>query len=281
MNFHSTLSKSIACLGLTLLIVGGLADAAAAQEKIQLKLNLKKGDSRKVNFKMLLNNKVSVKDTTIDMRIDMGMYMTVDVKDVGNDGLHTMDFTYDRITMKIDGPIAVEFDSDDDEKDGGALGRVFGALAGQTITITMAPTAKVKEVSGFEDLAKKLGVPKEQLESQRDQMTQMIAALPEKLVGIGDYWSGTMKMNSDPNTPATVMAKYTLVDRKGGNAIVKLDGTIASEKGLNGSMNGTMVIDEATGWTESGKLDMAMKGDLDGSKVEMKGKMTFGGNNGQ
>ena len=156
-----------------------------------MKLNMKKGDTRKVNFTMKMDNKVSVNQQTIDMKIEMGMDMTVDVKEVDNDGLHTIDFTYDRIKMKMTGPLAVDYDSDNKDQDGGPIGKIFGALVGQTITTKMNPQAKVKEVSGFEELAKKLGLPKEQLEAQRDQMTQMIAALPDKPVGIGDTWTHT------------------------------------------------------------------------------------------
>jgi hypothetical protein len=137
--------------------------------------------------------------------------------------------------------------------------------------------AKVKDVKGFDKIAERLGVPKKQLESQRDQMTQMLAALPDKPVGIGDSWEGTMKMSTDPNLPATVIAKYTLTERKEGDAIVKIVGTIKSDKGLNGTMSGTMHIEEMTGWTKSGEMDMDIKGKVQGGvEVSMKAKMKFG-----
>ena len=274
---QSRLLKSLPFLCLALWSCGAIADSAQAQEKITLKLNMKKGDTRKVNFTMEMDNKVSINQLTIDMKIEMGMYMTVDVKEVDNDGLHTIDFTYDRIKMKMTGPLAVDFDSDDKDQDSGPIGKIFGALAGQTITTKMTPQAKVKEVIGFEKLAEKLGLPKEQLEAQRDQMTQMIAALPDKPVGIGDTWTGTMKLSADANLRATVTAKYTLVDRKGGDAIIKMDGIIKSDQGLNGTMTGTMRIDEKTGWTKSGEVDMDMKGTVQGgAELTMTGKMKFG-----
>lgn len=258
-------------------LAGAFAGSAAAQEKITLKLNLKKGDQRKMNFTMDMNNTVSVNEITLDMKMTMGMDMTVNVKDVDADGVHTMAFTYDRIKMKMSGPINVDFDSANENSGNDPLGKVFGALAGQTITTVMAPDGKVQEVQGFEELAEKLGVPKGQLKGQGDQMTQMMAALPTKPVGIGDSWEGTMKMASDPNLPATVTAKYTLTDRQEGDAIVKLDGTIKSDQGLNGTMSGTMRIDEQTGWTKNGTMEMKMKGNVQGgASIDMDGTITFG-----
>jgi len=274
---QSRFLKSLPFLCLAIWIGGAIADSAQAQEKITLKLNMKKGDTHKVNFSMEMDNKVSINQITIDMRIEMSMYMTVDVKEVDNDGLHTIDFTYDRIKMKMTGPLNVDFDSADKDQDGGPIAKVFGALAGQTITTKMTPQAKVKEVIGFEKLAERLGVPKKQLEAQRDQMTQMIAALPDKPVGIGDTWTGTMKLSADANLPATVTVKYTLIDRKGGDAIIKMDGIIKSDQGLNGTMTGTMRIDEKTGWTKSGEVDMEMEGSVQGgAELSMKAKIKFG-----
>ena len=88
---------------------------------------------------------------------------------------------------------------------------------------------------------------------------------------------GNDEVEPDPNFPATVTAKYTLVERKGGDAIIEMEGTIKSDQGLNGTMTGTMRIDEKTGWTKSGEVDMDMKGTVQGgAELEMKGKMKFG-----
>lgn len=263
-------------LGLVALLCGPFAQVMSAQEKIELQLNMPKGESRKVNFSMDMDNNISVGDTTIDMTINMGMNMTFAVKDVDDKGLHTIDLTYDRIKMKMTGPIAMDFDSAKKDEDPDPAGKIFGALAGQTLTMMMDRQAKVTDVKGFEKLAEKLGIPKKQLESQRQQMTQMVAPLPDKPVGVGDSWQSTMT-TPDPNLPATISAKYTLTGRKGGDAIIKVDGTIKSEKGINGTLSGTMQVEEQTGWTKNANIQMTMKGKVQGgAKMNMSGKMKFG-----
>jgi len=262
-------------LCLAVWICGTPAQSVSGQEKIDLQLNMQKGTSHKVNFSMNMNNNVSVGDVTIDMMINMGMDMTFAVKDVNETGVHTVDLTYDRIKMKMTGPVEMDFDSAKKEEDPGPSGKIFGALAGETLTMIMNRQAKVTDVKGFEKLAEKLGVPKNQLESQRQQMTQMVAPLPDKPVGIGDSWESTMK-TPDPNLPATISAKYTLTGRKDGLAMIKLDGTIKSDQGINGTLSGTMSVEEKTGWTKNADIEMKIKGTVQGAKMNMTGKMKFG-----
>ena len=252
-----------------------LAAAAHAQEKITLKLNMEEGAKRSTSFTMDMDNMVTANDTQINVKMNMAMDMSIEVKEVGGDGTHTMAFTYDRIRMKMSGPLTVDYDSANQEQEGDPLSRVFGGLAGQTITTVMTPQGKVKEVRGFEELAEKLGVPKEQLKQQGDQMTQMMAALPTMPVGIGDTWEATMNV---PNQGGmTTTSTYTLTDRQDGEAIVKIDGKITSAAGLNGTMTGTMRVNEKTGWTEHGNMTMNMNGDIPGAgKMVMTGKITLG-----
>jgi hypothetical protein len=270
------LSSSIYFFGCIAWLCGTFAQMSSGQEKITLQYNMAKGDTRKLNFAVNMDNKVTVGDNTIDMVITMGMDATFAVKEVDKEGLHTVDFTYDRIKMKMTGPLEVDYDSDNKDEDPGPLAKSFAGLAGQTITMKIDRQAKVKDVQGFEKIAERMGVPKKQFDSQRDQMMQMIAPLPGKPVGIGDSWEGTMKLSGDPNLPITLTATYTLADRKDGDAIINLTGKLASDKGLTGTLSGTMRVEEKTGWTKSGNVGMSMKGDVQGVKMTMTAKTKFG-----
>jgi len=269
-----------AVVGLALLVVIGWprsqASAVQEAEKITLKLNLKQGDKRSVAHTMDMDSKVSVGDMNIEMKISTSMYVTVTVQEVGQDGMHTMQFTYDRIRFKMAGPMELEFDSADKEKNGGPIGQIFGALVGQSITTKMTSAGVVKEVTGFEKLAEKLGVPKEQLAQQQDQFAQMMAALPDKPVGIGDSWTGTIKFAPFGGQATAMTTRYTLVDRKNGEAIVKSESTLKADGGLNGMVKGTMRIDETTGWTNGGEMVMELKGEIGGASMNITGKGTFG-----
>ena len=41
-------------------------------------------------------------------------------------------------------------------------------------------------------------------------------------------------------------------------------------------MEGTMRINEETGWTEGGEMTMEMEGEVQGIEMELEGKITFG-----
>jgi hypothetical protein len=105
---------------------------------------------------------------------------------------------------------------------------------------------------------------------------QMMAFLPKEPVDIRDSWSGSMEMANDPNMPMKVDATYTLYDRKDGKAIVKVKGKMSSTAGLSGTMDGTMTIDEATGWNEGGEMTLHMSGNMQGVDAEVEGKFKFG-----
>ena len=87
-------------------------------EKITLKLQLQKGDIRKLAHDFDMNRRVSTQGQEIEMRMQMGSRIGVVVEDVDDAGLHTIKMTYDRIKFKISqGPMTVDYDSDKPSED--------------------------------------------------------------------------------------------------------------------------------------------------------------------
>jgi hypothetical protein len=175
--------------------------------------------------------------------------------------------------MKMDGPVALEFDSAKKDGDFNPLTAAFGALVGQSLTMKMTPQGKITEVTGADELAKKLGaaIPgaeeqiKQQLKETENQVGQLVANFPDKPVDNGDTWTAKMKMGGA--TPMTVDATYTLLDRTGDEALVGFDGKI--EGALTGTMTGTMHIDLKTGWTNSANMKMKVSGKQGGATIDM------------
>lgn len=268
-------------------MLGGCDSSPAPRgEKIELKLNLKPGDKRRLTADMDLNIDAQAKRQRQKVNMSMSFGMSFEVLDVDDEGVHTLKTTYDRVRVKISGgPQTIAYDSDSPGGGQDPMGQVFGAMVGSTLTLKVTPDGQTLDVQGMEEMADKMAdkLPpqaragfEQQMEGMTNSFDQMMSVLPRKPVDIRDTWSGSMNMAADPNMPMKVDATYTLYDRKDGVAIVKVDGKIKGGKGLSGTMKGTMRIDEKTGWTEGGEMTMNMEGRVEGVDMEMDGEIKFG-----
>jgi hypothetical protein len=220
------------------------------------------------------------------MDMAMGFGMSFDVLDVDDDGVHTIKATYGRVRMNVSGGgQSMSYDSDNPSAASNPGLKMLGAMVGSSLVMKVTPQGKTLEVTGVDEMVEKMSEDappgaQAQLEQQAESITQsfdqMMAALPKEPIDIGDTWSGSMEMASDPNMPMKVDATYTLYDRKDGKAIIKIDGKMSSSKGVSGTMEGTTRINEETGWTEGGEMNMDMEGTVQGVEMEMEGKITFG-----
>ncbi len=248
--------------------------AAPTGQKITLRLNLPKGTVRKAASNVDMKMKIAIGDQPIAMNMAMGMEMGFDVQDVDSEGIHTVKLTYDRMKMKMDGgPVALDFDSAKKDGDDNPLTAGFGALVGQSLTMKLTPQGKVTEVTGVDELAKKLGaaIPgaeqqiKQQLKETENQVGQLVANFPDKPVDNGDTWTAKMKQGGP--TPMTIDATYTLLDRTQDEAIIGVDGKI--EGTFAGTMTGTMNVNLKTGWTNSANMKMKVSGKQGGATIDM------------
>lgn len=277
----------LAALGLAL-VASGCGEKAPAPrgEKIALKLNLKPGDQRKMTADVDMKITVSAPGREEQMNMSMGLGMSFDVLEVDDAGVHTLKTTCDRVRMNMSGgPMSIEYDSDNPDAQQNPLTQPLAAMVGTSLTMKVTPEGKTLEVSGMDEMADKMGAKlppaaranlDQQAKGMTNQFDQMMAFLPKEPVDIGDSWSATMEMATDPNMPMSVDATYTLYDRKEGVAIIKVDGKMKGGQGLSGTMTGTMRLDEATGWNQGGDMTMNMTGNVQGVEMKMEGKTTFG-----
>ncbi len=246
-------------------------------EKITLKLNLPKGTKKKIAYDMNMNMNMNIpQQGPQKMVMAMGFEFDMAVKDVDQKtGDHKIDMTYDRVKMNMDaGPLVMKYDSANKEDANNPLGQQLGVLVGKTITATISPEGKTKKVEGLE----KLG-PAGQGDQMKQQLEQMFTMYPPKPVDIGDSWSEKRDMAAGPGMNMKAEMKYTLVDRKDGKAIIKMDAKFdaAGQAQLKGTMTGKISINEKTGWTEGGNMDMKMSGNQGGIPLDMKAKITIDG----
>lgn len=246
-------------------------------EKITLKLNLPKGSKKAIGYDMNMNMNMTVPGQgPQQMLMAMGFEFGMEVKDVTAAGDHTIDMKYDRVKMDMNaGPLVMKYDSADKNAQPNPLSQQMSVLIGKTITATISPNGKTKNIKGLE----KLG-PANQGAQMKQTLEQMFTMYPPKPVDIGDSWSEKRDMAAGPGMTMKADMKYTLIDRKGGNAIVKINGTFnaAGQAQLKGTMKGTIKINEKTGWTEAGNMDMTMAGNQGGIPLKMDAKITIDGN---
>lgn len=274
-------------LVLALLLPAALAEETLKPrgEKIDLKLNLKKGDKKSLVQRTETTSIASVQGQTFEMSMKMAMFVASTVEDVDAKKLHTMKWVYDRVTLDMVSPfIVMTYDSKESKKDGdNPMFQVFDAMIGESITAKVTEKGETKEIKGFDELAKKLEGKaaaganlKQQLEGLKAAFEQF-NIYPDKPIDIGDSWTRKTRMSVDANTPMDLEATYTLIDRKKGVAVIKVDGKIkgAGAAAIKGTMAGTLNMDEATGWVTGGETTMDLEGNANGADISVKGKTTI------
>lgn len=262
-------------------------------EKLQLKINLKKGETYKI--KMVVDQKIS--QTIMEMKQDMtqaiGIVFSCNVTDVGADGTMTIKGTYDSVSFKNDGPMGlIEYDSTKPPVEVPDMAKGFAALVGQGYSWKMTPNGTITEVLGAQEMVErmlaKLDVPegpqKAAMEkSMRDQFSDQavkrqlqktMVTYPDKPVAIGDSWQKTA--SGAPELPCIMENTWTLKSVKDGVAVIEVDsklkpdpdaqpmdmGLMKVERKLSGEQKGTMEVDIATGWTIKARMTQRISGTL-------------------
>jgi len=223
------------------------AAAAPTGNKITLKLNMQKGDSKKGDISV--DRKTTVGPINMDVRTEMGM--SFEILEVDDEGNQTFVMTFERMKINVAGGLVRNsYDSEHPASANSSLERQWREIIGQTLWMKMTPRGEVID-AGFDDVSSQI---KQQMEQTKDQMNLM--AFPDKPVDNGDTWTGTMQQGGQ--MPMTINVTYTLLDQKDGEAIIKVDGKITGQ--MSGTMTGTMTVDIATGWTSSANLNMKASG---------------------
>lgn len=285
-----TFSRKLWAAGAVALLLCGLMFAGPVQaEKIELKLNLPQGAQKSLSQDMVFDMSTSAGGQQFKMQMSMGFKIGVKVEEVSDAGLHTMKLTYERIQMKMAGPVSMEYDSA--KKDGNAGAQnpafaMFDAMIGESLTVKVQPNGKTTSVEGLDELVEKMakkapGIPaqamKQQVESMKQSFDQMFGMYPDKPVAVGDTWDANMKMPANPQMEMNMDAKLTLKERGDGVATIGIDAKLsgAGAAKMNGTMKGQIKMAEKTGWTEGGKMTMDMKMSQGGADVTMDGKTTI------
>jgi hypothetical protein len=287
---------SLFIIALTLLVLGGCQQAS--KEKITLALNLEEGKVYTLTVDMDQDISQEPMGNKIDMKQKMKMGFSFAVKKVDTNGNAVIDVTFDSIYFSQDGPLGhIVYDSEDEYGEVPLPAKGFAALVGEGFTMELTPAGFIEDVQGvdlmLEHIMERIDLPfggqleqvKEQMkrsfgdEAMLSQMENMMSIFPEEPVGIGDTWSRRFVMSG--MMPMAMNNKWKLKDRRNGRAIIEVKSDIEPNEAataletavgkmkysLSGSQQGTLELDEATGWTIQAVLNQEMEGKIEMGRI--------------
>ena len=280
----------ITCL-YSLIVFCSSASAQNTGDKTNLQLRLEEGKTYK--FKMVTEQKIAqeVQGNTMDMTQTMGFGYRYDIEKVDPDGTITIKITHDSVVFRMESAMMqLDYDSEKSTETDNPMAKGFAAFVGESYACKIASDGTVKEVTGIEEMManviKKMGLTegpegdaaKKGLETQlgntSDTIKSLFAFYPDKPVGIGDSW--TKSINIRTGFPMISDTKYTLTGRKNGVAVLEMHSTITTDPDaeptdmgqmtiqydISGESNGTLEVDEATGWNKRSKNTLNINGTI-------------------
>ncbi len=279
---------------LAVLVLLSSATARAGDDKIQLAFHLEKGQS----YKLVMTTDQEIVQQ-VPGRGEMKVQQTTSigytfaVTDVDDKGTATIDVTFGPVSMKVDtGMGTFEYDSEDAPDEIPASAQNMAALVGKSFTMKLATDGETLEVTGVDELLDELlelidlpeGPIKQRMTEDvkkqfgeaglKESMGNMIGIFPDEPVGIGDSWARIVTITA--GFPIIVETTYTLAGRDDGVATIEIEATMKPNPDaepismgpmtmryeLEGTQEGTLKIDEATGWYVEGTMDQDLKGQL-------------------
>ena len=267
----------------------------AAQDKIDLKLRLKAGESHEMKMTQTQDMGQTMNGQEIKVKQTQEMVLGMDCLSVDANGNMDIVMTYKSMKMAIDSPMGhMEFDSanpkpsDPNKPQEQMMSALVLAMAGCKFQMMVKPTGETYNVRGIADMMKKVKekLPTEQMqgaekfidkmfdEKQMKELTgNMMEAFPAGPVAVGDTWYDTKSINF--MMPIDIDTTYMLKSRKDGiayiDAVSKMDMGDSSKPleidpnskmtmQLSGTINASSEVDEKTGLTRKSNVTMNFSG---------------------
>jgi hypothetical protein len=273
---------------------------AAGQDKVDLKLCLKAGESHEMKMTQNQNITQTMNGQEQKMTQTQEMIVGLNVLGVDANGVMDVEMIYKSMKMTMDGPMGrMEFDSanpkpvDPNRPDEKMMAAIFSAIAGSKFQMKIAPTGKTSDVRGLgammakmrEKMKESIGSSPEMQgldkffdkmfdEKQVKEMTgSMLCMFPAEPVAVGDTWYDTISMNFI--MPIDIDTTYMLKQRKDGiayiDAAAKMDMGDSSKTieidpnnkvsmQMSGTMNSTSEVEEKTGLARKSNITMNFSG---------------------
>ncbi len=246
------------------------APAALLGQSIQLSYNLSSGKiyQLKSNTEQTISMDIMGQEMVINQQIEV--FQDVEVKNIDNEGNHTLDYTYIRVRLNQNAMgMEVKYDSDNQsESDDPMVQQLSNAM---------------KDVVGrsVKVVFNRLGHP---ISSDMDDFfpenvnvsgaeSGMLSIYPDKEIQVGDSWE--VEVDVDMAMDIKVGTTFTLNEIKGNDAIISFEGNVENiidqetKAHIDGQINGKLIVDITSGWTKSATYNQHMTMDMEEDGVRM------------
>ena len=273
-------------------MLGWVSVPALGQEKLDLRLRLKKGDVHRINVTLDQTIQQDMQGLKQQQRQSITITYTFAVNDVDPQGASTIAVKYESVAFHAKMPGGnVDYDSANPPAQVPAMAGGFAGLVGQGYTMKIRADGQVSEVKGLDQLLAallaKMNVPegparaaaeralRQQINEQnmKSNLQTVFAPYPDHPVAIGESWM--RKTEISLGFPLVIESTYTLKARQGGVATIEVAGKAWSPADaapvdlgqmkmsykLTGDQGGSLTIVESTGWTQTADISQKLGGE--------------------
>jgi Family of unknown function (DUF6263) len=305
---------SICFLLLMLLLPMSRAHAQAGRarevvEKTLFRLRLKPKQTFTHQMRTVQITRQMQEGTPVEIKITMAYTWRYEVLAEDGDKNYLIKLTFSRIQFRKHDPSGnIDLDSRNPTAKQPIQARMFGALIGESLMITVTPEGRVKSIIGAEDLIQTIGESmkiddakaKEQMKASaraqfgKTPMKHMIegilSVLPHRAVYAGERWK-VQRDDHHQMMPVGVEQEWHLKQLKPKKAVFTMKGAVSADPkspGLrqmgmrvkhlySGTITSKVTIDPETGWVLTSKTTQKMSGktvmykdDFPDGKIETK-----------
>lgn len=254
------------------------------KQPVQLKFNLKAGE--KYLFSSVVKQHITqeMMGQKIVTKQDMTSDYIYDVQAVQN-GTTTINVTFNALKMDTDvagGMQQLHFDSANPDAGTGEL-KVLTNLIGKSFLMRVNETGQVENIEGLAELIESIDDQHAEILKQSfgdssiiQSMNQITNIYPDKPVNTGDSWVKKSSGSIAGMLHSTVTSQFSLSAINEGVATLSVDGQMVfsklegsnnplfqnAELDLNGTQQGTMEVDRATGLPTQTTLKQNVNGTL-------------------
>ena len=275
-----------------LFLMWGLTGALA---QINLSFNPENGARYEYHVEMTQNIKQSVMGQEMPVVMVMNTKYLMEIVNKTAQEI-TVRFTYKEIAYSLSSlMMRMEYDSRNPVENLSGmdqiLGKMLGAMIGQSVNAVFAPDGSVKSVTGMEAIGESMvsaianeGLMGAQLGAQLKQQfnddamkgmfEQSFRIYPARPVNVGASWNvESMMMVNNMNTGSRI--RYTLREVSNNMAIVAVEGEIEISPGagmegnINGTQTGTMTVDIRTGIPTASELLQNTRGSVRAQGIDV------------
>ena len=268
----------------------GQAVAPPTGDQVELRFVFSKGDTHRETYIMDRTIEQKLPERTVKMEQRTEMTMRFDVQRVNSDGSAQIKVTYESVAVKQDGPEgSLNYDSGNPPAPIHMPDKAkpFAALVGEGFGMRLSHAGEIEKITGVDALINAVvatvpegrrrqaaAAARKQFgpETMKRMMNVALGYCPRRPVAPGDTWRDRYSVS----VPYPVIAEntYTLKKVSGNELHIDLSTTFRPNPDadpirrpgatmrvtMNGSQQGTIVVDQNTGWLIQADIDQKISG---------------------